>query len=73
MLPALTLGASLAGVLSRMVRASLLEVLGQDPIVVAPGETVVLAEGTPLEIRAGAGVVTEDVRDGGDGEKDAPS
>jgi len=34
-LPALTLGASLAGVLSRMVRASLLEVLGQDFIRVA--------------------------------------
>lgn len=35
LLPALTLGASLAGILSRMVRASLLEVLGQDFIRVA--------------------------------------
>ncbi|MFQ5881642.1 MAG: nickel ABC transporter permease [Candidatus Methylomirabilales bacterium] len=34
-LPALTLGMALAGILSRMVRASLLEVLGQDYIRVA--------------------------------------
>jgi len=51
-LPALTLGASLAAILSRMVRASLLEVLAEEYIVAArarglPSATVILRHALP--------------------------
>lgn len=50
-----------------------LEILGQDPIEVAPGETVTVAEGTPLEIGAGAGSFEDEVENGGEGEEDSVS
>ena len=49
------------------------ELFGQDPIVVAPGESVTVAEDTPLEISAGAGVFTSDETNGGDEEEDSVS
>ncbi|HEX9823139.1 MAG TPA: hypothetical protein VGB51_01945 [Actinomycetota bacterium] len=49
------------------------ELFGQEPIVVDPGETVTVAEGTPLEITAGAGSFTEEAVNGGDEETDSVS
>lgn len=50
-----------------------LEVLGQDPIEVAPGETVTIAEGTPLEIGAGAGSFEKEAENGDPGDEDSVS
>jgi hypothetical protein len=49
------------------------ELFGQDPIVVDPGETVSVAEDTPLEITAGAGSFTSDAVNGGPEEEDSVS
>ena len=49
------------------------ELLGQEPIVVAPGQQASLADDTPLEIVAGAGVFTSSRVDGGDEEEDSVS
>jgi hypothetical protein len=50
--------------------AARIEVLGEEVVDIAPGEEVVLGEGTPLEFRAGAGTYSEEVNNGGTEEED---